>query len=248
MDTKLILHTILALLLLVIPACALYLLEREKLLKFVAATGRMIVQLLVVCLMVWALIKLNSIWLSLAWLILAALGSGWLVLRRSGLRMAMLPSVAAGLFLGVAVVGFWLLILVMPVDATDARWFVPVMALLMGHSSVMLIRGLNTYVSALKADVQQYEFLRGNGANHLNALRPFVRRALLSVMSPTIANLMALGLGTMPLLLCGVLIGGMTPINAFALMLYMTIGCVAASVLVLGLTLWLVTPKNVKNI
>ena len=120
--------------------------------------------------------------------------------------------------------------------------------MLLGHSSAMLIRGLNTYVSALKADVQQYEFLRGNGANHMNALRPFVRRALLSVMSPTIANLMALGLGTMPLLLCGVLIGGMTPINAFALMLYMTIGCVAASVLVLGLTLWLVTPKNVKNI
>lgn len=248
MDTKLILHTILALLLLVIPACALYLLEREKLVKFVAATGRMIVQLLIVCLMVWALIKLNSIWLSLAWFVLTALGSGSLVLKRCGLRMTMLPTVAAGLFLGVAVVGFWLLILVMPVDATDARWFVPVMALLMGHSSAMLIRGLNTYVSALKADVQQYEFLRGNGASHLNALRPFVRRALLSVMSPTISNLMALGLGTMPLLLCGVLLGGMTPINAFALMLYMTIGCVAASVLVLGLTLWLVTPKNVKNI
>ena len=107
MDTKLIIHTILALLLLVIPACALYLLERGKLLKFVTATGRMIVQLLVVCLMVWALIKLNSIWLSLAWLILAALGSGWLVLRRSGLRMAMLPAVGGGLFLGVALVGFW---------------------------------------------------------------------------------------------------------------------------------------------
>jgi putative ABC transport system permease protein len=44
------------------------------------------------------------------------------------------------------------------------------------------------------------------------------------------------------------LLGGMTPINAFVLMLFMTVGCVAASVLVLGLTLWLVTPKNVKNI
>ena len=155
---------------------------------------------------------------------------------------------AGGLFLGVLLVGFWLLVLAMPVHATDARWFVPVTGLLMGHSSAMLIRGLNTYVSALKADMQQYEFLRGNGATHLVALKPFARRALLAVISPTIANLQTLGLVAIPLLLCGMLLGGMTPINAFVLMLFMTVGCVAASVLVLGLTLWLVTPKNVKNI
>ena len=68
MDSRLILHTILALLLLAIPAGALYLLERQKLIKFVATVGRMIVQLLAVCLMVWALIRLNNIWVSLAWL------------------------------------------------------------------------------------------------------------------------------------------------------------------------------------
>ena len=248
MDSRLILHTILALLLLAIPAGALYLLERQKLVKFVATVGRMIVQLLAVCLIVWALIRLNNIWVSLAWLMLISVGSAWLVLKRCGLQMKQLPAVAGGLFLGVLFVGFWLLVLAMPVHATDARWFVPVTGLLMGHSSAMLIRGLNTYVSALKADMQQYEFLRGNGATHLMALKPFARRALLAVISPTIANLQTLGLVAIPLLLCGMLLGGMTPINAFVLMLFMTVGCVAASVLVLGLTLWLVTPKNVKNI
>ena len=42
-----------------------------------------------------------------------------------------------------------------------------------------------------------------------------------------------------PLLLVGMLLGGLTPINAFALMLFMTIGCVSASVLVLGFTILL---------
>jgi putative ABC transport system permease protein len=43
----------------------------------------------------------------------------------------------------------------------------------------------------------------------------------------------------MPLLLGGIFLGGFTPLNAFVLMLHMTVGCVAASVLSLAVTLFL---------
>jgi len=111
---------------------------------------------------------------------------------------------------------------------------------LMGHAVSMLIRGLNTYLSALQTDREQYEFLCGNGLPHHKAILPFVRRALLAVIQPTVSNLSVLALYAMPLLLVGLLLGGLSPINAFAMMLYMTIGCVSASVLVLGLTILLV--------
>lgn len=240
MDTRLILHTFLALLLLVIPAGALYLLERKKLPRFGFIVVRMMVQLLVLCLLVWVLIKINSAWLSMLWLVAMAFGGSWLVLKRCDIKgLAKLPFVAISLFVGVFLVGMWLLGVVMPVHAFDAHWFVPVMALLMGHSVSMLIRGLSTYLSALQEDREQYEFLRGNGLAHLKALQPFMRRALLAVLQPTMANLSVLALTSMPLLLVGLLLGGLTPINAFALMLFMTIGCVSASVLVLGLTILL---------
>ena len=240
MDTRLILHTILALLLLLIPAGALYLLERNKLVKFAAVTVRMVVQLLVLCLLVWAIFRVDSPWLSMVWLVAMAVGSSWLVQKRCGLQgRKLMPAIAVGLFLGVFLVGMWLLLLVLPVRAFDARWFVPVMALLTGHSVTMLIRGLSTYFSALKADHEQYEFLRGNGLSHLKALQPFMRRALLAVIQPTISNLSVLALTSMPLLLVGMLLGGLTPINAFALMLYMVLGCISASVLSLGITIFL---------
>ena len=240
MDKGLILHTFLGLLLLLIPAGALYLLERQKLARFCFVFGRMVVQLLVLCLVVWGLIKIDSPWLSVAWLVAMAVGLSWVVLKRCGLQgRALMPAVAVGLFVGVFVVGMWLLALVLPVRAFDARWFVPVMALLMGHTTSMLIRGLSTYLSALKADEQQYEFLRGNGLQHLKALQPFMRRALLAVIQPTIVNLKVLALTSMPLLLGGLLLGGLSPINAFAMMLYMICGCIAASVLSLGITILL---------
>ena len=240
MNTGMILHTFLGLLLLLIPAGALYVLERKMLQPFAVAVARMMVQVLVLCLMVWVLIKVDSLWLLLVWLLAMSGFSAVLVLKRCNLDVRkLLIAVASGLYVGVFLVGLWLLGLVLPVSVFDVRWFVPVMALLTGHATVMMIRGLNTYVSALRTDEQQYEFLRGNGQSHLKALLPFLRRSLLAVISPTMTNLSVLGLTSMPLLLCGIFLGGMPPINAFVLMLHMTVGCVAASVLSLGITLFL---------
>lgn len=240
MNTGMILHTFLGLLLLLIPAGALYVLERKMLQPFAVAVARMMVQVLVLCLMVWVLIKVDSLWLLLIWLLAMSGFSAVLVLKRCNLDVRkLLIAVASGLYVGAFLVGLWLLGLVLPVRVFDVRWFVPVMALLTGHATVMMIRGLNTYVSALRTDEQQYEFLRGNGQSHLKALLPFLRRSLLAVISPTMTNLSVLGLTSMPLLLCGIFLGGMSPINAFVLMLHMTVGCVAASVLSLGITLFL---------
>lgn len=240
MNTGLLLHTLLGLLLLVIPAGLLYLLERPMLKTFGIAIARMIVQLAVLCLVVWALIRVDCPWLLLVWLVAIAAYSGWLVLKRckQNVRKLILP-VSAGLLIGVSIVSFWLLGLVFPVRVFDAHWFVPVTALLMGHATAMMIRGLSTYLSALKADEQQYEFLRGNGLAHFKALQPFLRRSLLAVISPTMANLSVLGLTSMPLLLVGIFLGGISPLHAFILMLGMVVGCVSASVLSLAVTLFL---------
>lgn len=238
MNTGLLLHTLLGLLLLVIPAGLLYLLERPVLKTFGIAVGRAIVQLALLCLIVWGLIRINSPWLLLLWLMAIAAYSGWLVVKRckQEVKKWMLP-VSAGLLIGVSLIAFWLLGLVFPVRIFDAHWFVPVTALLTGHATAMLIRGLSTYLSAFQADEQQYEFLRGNGLAHFKALQPFLRRSLLAVISPTMANLSVLGLTSMPLLLVGILLGGILPLHAFLLMIGMIAGCVSASVLSLALSI-----------
>ena len=238
MNTGLLLHTLLGLLLLVIPAGLLYLLERPVLKTFGIAVGRAIVQLALLCLIVWGLIRVDSPWLLLLWLVAIAAYSGWLVVKRckQEVKKWMLP-VSTGLLIGVSLIAFWLLGLVFPVRIFDAHWFVPVTALLTGHATAMIIRGLSTYLSALQADEQQYEFLRGNGLAHFKALQPFLRRSLLAVISPTMANLSVLGLTSMPLLLVGILLGGISPLHAFLLMIGMIAGCVSASVLSLALSI-----------
>jgi putative ABC transport system permease protein len=239
MDIRLLLHTILGLLLLLIPVGVLYHLERTVLRTFLLTTVRMGAQLLVLCLVVWVLYKVDSPWLLLAWLLTIAVASGFLVLKRCGQKgLRLLPAVSGGLFVSVAFVALWLLTLALPVRVFDPHWFVPVTALLMGHATAMAIRGLSTYLSVLKADEQQYEFLRGNGAPHLKALRPFMRRAIGAVISPSVANLRVLALTSMPLLLVGLFMGGLSPINAFVVMLLMVVACVSVAILALALIIF----------
>ena len=236
-----VLHIVLGLLLLIIPAGALYLFDRSLLRTLGVVVGRMVVQLLVLCLIVWALVKYDKVWLSLLWLVLLTVVSGVLALRRMKLPFAkfLLP-VSAGLLVGALLVGAYLLWACLPAEnGFGARWFVPVMALLVGQNMTTLIRGLSTYQSALKADEQQNEFLRGNGTDHLHAVLPFVRRALQQVFAPTAANLSVMGLYAMPLLLCGIFIAGVAPINAFVVTLQLIFGCLASSVIALAVTLWL---------
>lgn len=235
------LHVVLGLLLLLIPGGALYIFDRSLLRSWGIAVGRMVFQVLVLCLIVWALLKYDKMWLNLLWLVLLAVVTGVWTLRRIKLPMArfLLP-VSAGFLVSSLVVGAYLLLACLPAeDSFGARWFVPVMALLMGHTMTDVIRGLSTYQSALKADEQQYEFLRGNGTDHLHAVLPFVRRVLQQVFAPTVANLSAMGLYAMPLLLCGIFIAGIAPINAFVVTLLLVFGCLAASVIALAITLWL---------
>ena len=120
---------------------------------------------------------------------------------------------------------------------SSARWFIPVMAVLLGHSSAMQVRGLGNFVTMSQRNRGQYDFMLGNGASQWQALVPFMRTSLLAILSPTIANLSALALASLPLLFCGMLLGGFAPINAFAMMVYAVLGCIASSVSALGITL-----------
>lgn len=235
-----VLHIVLGLLLLVFPLGVLYLFDRKLMRQMIVAIVRMIGQLLVLCLMVWGLLHYEHWWLSLLWLLGLVGWSSVVVAHRCRLdwRRFLWP-VGAGLLSGVLVVGLYLLFAVLPVQrAMDARWFVPLMALLAGHSMSMLILGLSSYCGNLKADEQQYEFLRGNGTPHLRAIRPFIRRAFQAVLAPTAANLSVLGAYAMPLLVCGLLLGGVQPINVFVVTPLLMIGCVASSVIALSIAIW----------
>ena len=82
MTTTLILHTILALLLLILPFGALYLLDRPTMKPLAVALTKGFVQLLIFSLIAWGVYKVDNIWLSIGWLLVMAVWAGLLVINK----------------------------------------------------------------------------------------------------------------------------------------------------------------------
>ena len=236
-----ILRIILGLLLLLIPASVLYLWDKKLLRGLGLGVVRMVGQTLVLCLMVWALLRYDHVWVSLLWLVLLCVyTSGVIITRVKGRLSRLLLPVSIAQIVGTLLPTCYLLTVMLPgTEGFTTRWLVPAGALLMSHITASQIRGLSTYLSAIETDREQYEFLLGNGKEHLGAVIPFVRRAVQAILSPSAAQLAVTGLFTMPLLLAGMLLAGVAPLNAFIAMLLFTCGCLAGSVIALILSLWL---------
>ena len=240
------LNLLLGLLLLVIPGYLIYAYDLQLLRKAVVAVVRMAVQMAAVCGCLWLLYRYDNIWLNLLWLVVLVVAAAFMLVSRTRLpsRVLMLPACVA-MLLSVMAVSAYVLYAVLRAEAPmHARWFIPVTGVLMAHVLTTNIHGVRTYFDSLRQDSQPYYTLLGTGATRLQALAPYITRALRSLLVPTIANFSVMGLFVMPMLLSGLLLGGLAPIEAVVVFVVLVLSAVTASVLSLLLTLWLSDRKS----
>ena len=236
---------LLGLLLLFVPGYAIFVYDRLMWQKAVVAVLRMLGQLFVMGACLWVLYRFDSMWLNLLWLLLMAMATSFLLISRVRVRSNVLfkPACVA-IFVSVLLVSSYLLgVVLRPESAWSVRWFVPVTGVLMAHVLTTNIPAVRTYFDCLQQDNQPYLTLLGNGATRRQALAPYLTRALKSLAVPAIANLSVMGLFIMPMLLSGLLIGGLSPVQAVFTFVALVLGSLAVSVLSLFLTLWLADGK-----
>jgi putative ABC transport system permease protein len=234
------LTAVLALLLLALPGYVLARLDLPLLKRTGRGVVRMVAQVAAVGALTWALWKVPSPWLCLLWLLAVTMVATWVLLSRSRLSVQrlFLPTWIA-MTVAVAVSGV-LALLAMGVDHLLApRWVVTTGAVLTAHVLTTNIRGLSTYFETLRTDSTSYYAQLGNGASRPVALTPYVRQALRSMMEPTVAAMAVTGLPVLPMLLSGLLMGGLSPLVATVLFLVLMMAGLTASVGALLLTVWL---------
>ena len=233
------LSIVLGLLLLAVPCCLVFMIDRPALPRVLMAIVRMVVQLAMLGLCVWGLCWFNKLWLNLLWTLLLCLVSGLVVVQRSRLQPGvMLLPVVASLLASVLLVGAWLLFGVLrPESPLSAQWMVPVVGVLAAHAMPAGIRALPTFYESLRLQAQPYRVQVGNGVSHWRSLLPFIRQSLLALTGPLVANLSVMGLFALPMLFSGMLLGGAGPLRAATFVAVLTAGCVTASVVFVLLTL-----------
>ena len=147
------------------------------------------------------------------------------------LRQLFLP-VLAGTFAGVLVVGMYVLLLVMGgANVLEARYMIPVVAMLTGHLIHANSKALHVYYMGLRHHGQLYHYLLANGATHRRALGYLLRRAIQQSALPGLSGMGWVVMGVSPLVTWGMLLGGASVPAAVACQVVLLVAMFTAAVL-----------------
>ena len=232
---------VLGLLLLLIPLYFFRLFRVELIKSTLVATARMVVQLFLIGLYLKYLFLWNHVLVNILWVLLMVVVASFTATSRTGLKRSMLLlPISVGFLTAAIVVGMYFLLVVVGLDNPfDARYFVPIMGILLGNMLGVNVLSLSTYYQGIKREHQLYYYLLGNGASRLEAVTPFIRKAIEKSFMPCIANMAVMGLVSLPGTMIGQILGGSSPDVAIKYQMMIVVITFCASMISLMVTLWM---------
>ena len=238
-----ILSLAIGLLLLLIPLLFLRLLRTGLVRATLIAAARMIVQLFLISIYLRYLFEWDNPWLNSLWVVIMAVIATHTVGERTRLRWRVVAMPAFLSFvISALLIGFFFLCLVLQLDHPfTARYFIPIMGILMGNMLGVNVLTLSTFYSGVQREQATYYYLLGNGATRFEAWLPFMREAVIKSFTPCIANMAVMGIVALPGTMIGQILGGSAPDVAVKYQMMIVVITMSASMLSLILALWLST-------
>ncbi|HJU17918.1 MAG TPA: iron export ABC transporter permease subunit FetB [Stellaceae bacterium] len=186
--------------------------------SLLVAAVRMTVQLTLVGLVLTALFSVVSpLWTGLTVLGMI-LFAGQEVRLRQERRLSGWWSYGLGtgcmMMSSILVTMFALLTALRPNPWYDPRYAIPLLGMILGNCMTGIALGLNTLTTTLVARRASVEAQLMLGASRWDAVAPVTRDALRSALMPTINSMAATGLVSLPGMMTGQILGGVSPVEA----------------------------------
>jgi len=233
----------LGLLLLLIPLFFLWQLRTGLVRATLVAAARMIVQLFLISIYLRYLFEWDNPWLNTLWVVIMAVIATHTVGQRTHLkwRVVAVPAFVSFVVSAMLVGAFFLCVVLQLDQPFTARYFIPVMGILMGNMLGVNVLTLSTFYSGVQRERATYYYLLGNGASRFEAWLPFMREAVIKSFTPCIANMAVMGIVALPGTMIGQILGGSAPDVAVKYQMMIVVITMSASMLSLILALWLST-------
>ncbi|MBO5083268.1 MAG: ABC transporter permease [Bacteroidaceae bacterium] len=228
-------------LLLLIPIFYIWYYETKLLKAICIGAVRMVVQMLFIgvylrYLFEWDNPVINSVWV----FIMVYIASETALTRTRVKRSVLMMPLVIGFVVAGVLIGLYFLGIVLKLDNVfSAQYFIPIMGILLGNMLTVNVIAVGTFYSTLQREQNLYYFLLGNGASRSEALKPFVRQAIVKSFSPTIANMAVMGLVSLPGTMIGQILGGSSPHVAIKYQIMIVVITMSASMLSLMIAIQL---------
>ena len=209
--------------------------------RMASRMGRVLIyytlSLVVACLYIMGLFKVGQWWASLLWSLPLVAVTALLTLRKAHVPAKKLYwYVALSEFLAM-IIGCGIITLTLPVESHVA--IIVSQALLAGMMIKSVSSAIRSYTGSLANTQEHIQYMLANGANHNEAIMPSVKRALRGAVVPLLYRMTRPVAMALPLFLCGLLLGGVSPIVAVVVVMVAT--CVSFACCLLTVIICLVT-------
>ena len=203
------------------------------------AIGRMTVQLLLVGLYLEYIFRWDNPWLNGLWVLVMTVVSSYTVIRRTGLRLRLfLWAVFGATMISIVLIDFYFLGFVIGLkNIWTARYFIPVTGMLLGNSLKNVIIALDAFYHRIDEEETSYRWQLANGAEHNEALLPFMQQALRKAFNPLIATTAVMGLISLPGMMTGQILGGSNPMTAVKYQILILLVIFSSTILNVWLTI-----------
>lgn len=182
----------------------------------VTAFIRLFLQLLLVGLYLEYIFELDSILLNAGWLIVMITVGSYSIISKSGLRNRYL-FFANSIALSCALLPILLvlsLLIIQPAPWYSARYMIPLAGMLLGNSLSANIVALQNLFNAFNQQQDEYEGALALGASPYQAASPFLQQSLKKAQAPILATIATTGIVSLPGMMTGQILGGVTPMVA----------------------------------
>jgi putative ABC transport system permease protein len=211
--------------------------DRRFLRQSASVLGRLTVTMLVLAGCLYYIFQWDMAWVNILWVLLSSGVATAVYCRKRWQSVPIYISMTVVTF----IMGIVVLLLMDVPHLFGASYFLPVMTMLQAEALFVCRRGITTYVLERRTHKELFEYLRGNGAHQLEALRPFLTKAITRAFTPVLQQLLLVGLVFVPSLLCGMLLGGIQPLQAIAFLVLMTAAALSSTMLILVLSIYIYT-------
>jgi putative ABC transport system permease protein len=184
--------------------------------EIIISVVRMSIQLGLVGLYLEYLFLLNSLIVNVFWVLVMISVGASSILNKAELpkRTLMLP-IITGLACGMIPILLLVTIAVVhPTPYYHAQYTIPLAGMLLGNTISGNIIALQNLFTAFEQRKEEYHAAISLGASPRYASQPFVQVALKKAMAPILANMSTIGLVTLPGMMTGQILGGVSPLIA----------------------------------
>jgi putative ABC transport system permease protein len=177
---------------------------------------RMGLQLILVGIYLDYLFRLNSLWVNIVWLlIIIVVGAGTVVSKARLPRNRLILPVMCGFGIGLLpLLAILCILVIQPTPFYNTQYMIPLAGMLMGNTLSGNIIALQNLFSAFQERRNEYEAAISLGASPRYASQPFVRNAMQKANAPILASMATIGLVTLPGMMTGQILGGVSPLIA----------------------------------